>query len=355
MIEQQRAQRGAPALRPRQPDVDEQLACDLHALDRVAAGQQALGRAAAQIELLDLTRLSGARRVEEREAGVAQVSRVGECIGARDEEPAPSRVIVRAEPQRHREPLRGALERERLGGASGGKLRTVGRETSLARPFPMVRESLRWRTACLERGREHAVELAALRHRQPADERLAHAIVIRLDDLVAGADQPCRAQLLDRRRGIVGFECRRDGRHHARQRGGVGDDDVQQAPGCWRQIARACPQRIIERVGARTALGGEPTELGDEHRVALRLARDRVRVDPLIRRNRAGELDRVRGLEPGECDLLDVRQPAHQRGLLGTPRGHDEQERWRRPREQIREQRAGVGIRPLRVVDQERE
>ena len=71
--------------------------------------------------------------------------------------------------------------------------------------------------------------------------------------------------------------------------------------------------------------------------------------------HRGRERDRVIDLKTTECDLLDVRETIDERRSLRPTRRHDEQHRRARRRQQVREQRAGVGVGPLRVVDQQRE
>ena len=286
--------------------------------------------------------------------GFVRVARVRQRLGTRDEQRALAGFVVAAEPQRHREPLRGAVEREGVGGTFRSQLCTAGGRLALARTRPVMRESLGRRTARFERAAEHAVQGRSLDARQPANERLADAIMIRLDDVVAREDHARRPQLGDRGGGFVRPELRGGDRNLPRQRRTVGDDDVQYPPRRLRQVARARPQRVVEAAGRRAPVGGKPAELGDEHRMSLRLARDRSRVDRLV--NDGGrERDGVLDLETTECDLLDVREAVDERGLPRPTRRHDEQHRRSRRREQVREERAGVGIGPLRVVDQQRE
>ena len=193
----------------------------------VATREQALGGATAQIALLERIELADTRRLEIRVPRIVRMAGVRQRLGTRDEQRALAGIVVAAEPQRHREPLRGALERESIRRTRGSQLCTARRRLGFARTRPVMRETLGRGTTRLERAAEHEVQRRSLCARQPANERLANAIVIRLDDVVAGSNHARRAQLGDRGGGFVRPEVRGGDRDLPRQRRTVGDNDVQ--------------------------------------------------------------------------------------------------------------------------------
>ena len=363
-VDREVRQHAARRARVRQPELVGELAEEVEPALDVPGEEQLLHRAATQQRTVEV---AGARGLEVGVRGLGDAAGAGERVAeARAERPA---VAARGRELEH-----AAIQR---GGALVGEHveRAVGREPRVARGgrrVPGLRPVLGEHRGIagarrLERARDRAVQCAALRGRQRGGHRDAHAVVVRLDRLALAG--PARthelrdAQHRDRVGGVGeagGGRGRRD--RHRRVREAHDRGQPARGLGLAREPAgeHVRERAIARRVGRR--VGEVVRERQREQRVAARLARDRARVDARARAERRAR-ERRGGLvvERADRDLVELDREAAQRrvargaGDVVAHAAHEQQRRRLRAGEQVREQREAVVIRPLQVVDDDRE
>ena len=347
---EERQERAPRRLRQLQPDGGEHLAQDGEPLVDASGAQQLIGG-----EPLELGGLVGGR---ERGAGEEGVGRFGAAAALHERVAERDVERVRIRRQLEREPIeaRGAIERE-------GVARLCRRVDEVAAGAAGLARFAKVRGDALGVGAVGAHQ----RQRQPLvgappplaverdDDSLAHAIVIRLDEIrrqrAAGAAQARGAQLRGGIGEAVGVHLGGGGRDLLRQRSAGERDQLDDAARRHGQLAEPRAQGVLEahRVVAsvRQAVAHQHV---DEQRMAAGGVNDGAHVDRL--RSAGGELgrqlhrvvagERTERQPPHVAEPLDER--AHRRvGVVagGAHGGQQHQPRRVRPAQQLGEEHAG--------------
>ncbi len=322
----------------------------------VAADQQLVRRAAPALKTdLGIGALGGG---EERGRRIGAAPRVAQRLGAVDLELSAHVLVQLAEPQRDLPQGGRELERERVLGPARGLDRELAGMTDRARCLEVAHRGegiLIGDVRGEQYAREPLVVAPAACRRDARDDRLANAVVVRLDRIVdarpAGANQRGRAQRTERLGQRRRLELERQADDALRQRRTGHRDELEHAARTRLHAQDPRPQRVVEpgRRGSRRA--GVTHELVDEHRMTGCVVDERRRLGLAVGGEQRDQLAAFLGRQPPELDRVHRARELGAGSRLAAP-GHDHEDSrsvgWM---QDLPQQRDRIGIGPLDVVD----